>query len=75
MRKKDGARSQDVSQTTSSETQAFSQIPTDELPEPVPDVLQEPTLLSSEDDFETLLLEAESDTSVVTEPLEFSEGD
>jgi hypothetical protein len=75
MRKKDGARSQDVSQTTSSETQAFSQIPTDELPEPVPDVLQEPTLLSSEDDFETLLLEAESDTSVVTKPLEFSEGD
>lgn len=70
LRKKDGVRSQDASQTITSGTQAFSQIPKDELSESIPDVLESPPLLSKEDDFETLLLEAERDTSAVTKPLD-----
>ena len=66
-RKKDGASSQDVSQTTSSESEEVSPIPKEKLPVPIPDVLQAPNLLLKEDDFENLLLEAESDTSAVSD--------
>lgn len=68
-RKKDMAKPGTLSPTTNSEPQAFAEVKQSELPTPVHDAPQAPTSLPKEDDFENLLLEAESDASGKAESL------
>ena len=74
-RKKDRIEQGTLSQPGISEPQTPPEVKQIELPAPLPDALQPPTSVAKEDDFESLLLEAESDTSGEPERLNLVKGD